>query len=54
VTEGLTSGSDGQTPLDEDELLGLRPTYIASRGELDAAEQANIVVGRSWAVRRKR
>lgn len=43
-------GASSQTPLDEDEARGLRLTYIATRGELDAAEQANIVRGRAWAL----
>lgn len=51
----MTAGSsDGQTPLDDDDLRGLRLTYIATRGELDAAEQGNIVAGRAWATGRVR
>jgi len=33
---------DGSTPLDPDEREGLIPTYIATRDDLNAAEQANI------------
>jgi Fic-DOC domain mobile mystery protein B len=35
-------GPDGSTPLEPDERDGLIPTYIATREELNAAEQANI------------
>jgi Fic-DOC domain mobile mystery protein B len=35
-------GPDGSTPLEPDERAGLIPTYIATREELNAAEQANI------------
>jgi Fic-DOC domain mobile mystery protein B len=31
----------------------LRLTYISTRGELDAAEQANIVRGRAWALNQR-
>lgn len=51
---GLGGGEDSQTPLDDDDLPGLRLTYVATRGELDAAEQANIVAGRRWATSRRR
>lgn len=34
---------DGHTPISPDELEGLIPTYITTRGELYEAEQANIV-----------
>lgn len=54
MTTGSTGPSDGLTSLDEDELRGLRLTYIATRGELDAAEQGNIVAGRAWATGRVR
>jgi fido (protein-threonine AMPylation protein) len=49
VTSNLASDEYGQTPLDDGDLAGLRLTYIANRGQLDAAEQANIVAGRIWA-----
>lgn len=38
----LVGGQDGNTPLDPDEIEGLRPTYITIRSELDEAEAANI------------
>lgn len=44
-------GPPGSTPLDPDSLDGLIPTWIATRGELSAAEQDNILSGlakRRW------
>jgi Fic-DOC domain mobile mystery protein B len=38
----IHAGPDGATPLETDERDGLIPTYIATREELNAAEQANI------------
>ena len=40
---------DGHTWLSEDDRRGLRPAYVTTRGELNAAEQANILraVGRA-------
>jgi Fic-DOC domain mobile mystery protein B len=43
----------GATPLDPDEMAGLLPTSIATQGELDAFEQANIADAEGWALRRK-
>ncbi len=40
--------SDGATPLDYDELKGLLPTHITSRGELDFLEMENINQGIIW------
>ena len=42
---------DGATPLTPDEVAGLIPTYIATRADLNAAEQANISTARQWALR---
>lgn len=38
----IHAGADGSTPLELDERGGLVPTYISTRDELNAAEQANI------------
>lgn len=38
----IHAGAGGSTPLDPDERDGLIPQYIATRDELNAAEQANI------------
>lgn len=39
------------TPLEPSEKLGLRPTWIASRRDLNEAEQENIAKGAAWARR---
>jgi len=39
---------EGATPLDPDELAGLKFKHITTRGELDELEQANIVKGLLW------
>lgn len=49
---------DGQdeaaTPLTEEELADLIPSYISVRSELNDAEQRNILEGEEWAFSRKR
>jgi Fic-DOC domain mobile mystery protein B len=42
---------DGQTPLDPDEAAGLIPAWIATRGDLNEAEAANIRQAYAWADR---
>lgn len=44
----------GATPLDPDELAGLKFTHVTKRGELDHLEQANIQAGLQWLQRTKR
>jgi Fic-DOC domain mobile mystery protein B len=44
---------EGATPLDPDEIEGLIPSYISTQGELNAAEQANILKARQWAMSKK-
>ena len=44
---------EGQTPLDEDEKLGLLIPTIATRGELDEFEQQNIEDAIQWSLTRK-
>ena len=39
---------DDQTPLDENEMEGLRIGFIATRGELDEYEQQNIEIAMQW------
>lgn len=39
---------EGATPLDPDEMEGLRFSHIVTRSELDQLEQANITSGLSW------
>ena len=50
----LAGAADRQTPLDPDEAAQLIPSAIATRGELDLAEQANISTARRWAFARAR
>lgn len=40
---------EGATPLSEEDKEGLIPTWIASRADLNAAEQANIAAAITWA-----
>ena len=43
----------GATPVDPDEAAGLVPKHITTQAELNAWEEANIVSGEVWALRRK-
>ena len=40
--------SDGATPLEYDEIKGLIPTHITTRGELDTLEFENIARAIAW------
>jgi len=44
---------EGATPLDPDELEGLKFKHVTTRGQLDHLEQANIQEGLRWLSRRK-
>ena len=44
----------GATPLNPNELEGLKLTYISTQTELNAAEQDNILQGEQWAFSQKR
>lgn len=50
----IFSAVDGATPLDVDELQGLRLSHITTRAELDRWEQENIALGEAWAFSRRR
>lgn len=52
MSDPLLPQEDGQTPLTHEELEGLIPSHITLRGELNEAEQANIIEGQSWAYKR--
>jgi Fic-DOC domain mobile mystery protein B len=52
MKEGMDS-PDGATPLDPDEMEGLRFSHVSTRGELDQLEQANIVDGMVWLKKQK-
>ena len=43
MTDPIVPVGDGHTPLSEDELRGLKLSYVTTRGELNEAEQANIL-----------
>lgn len=49
----LLDNPNGATPLDPDEMEGLRFSHVSTRGELDQLEQANIVDGMAWLNRQK-
>lgn len=51
--KGFLDTPEGQTPLDENEMQGLIPPSVATRGDLNLFEEANIEQGRRWAVERK-
>jgi Fic-DOC domain mobile mystery protein B len=44
---------EGATPLDPDEMGGLKFKHITTRGELDELEQVNIESGLRWAARQR-
>lgn len=44
----------GQTPLDPDEVAGLKPRHIATQGELDEWEAHNILKASRWIARQKK
>jgi Fic-DOC domain mobile mystery protein B len=54
VTGVLARRDDASTPLTPDERDGLVPSYITLRGELNEAEQQNILEADEWAFSRKR
>ncbi|MBI1891358.1 MAG: mobile mystery protein B [Burkholderiales bacterium] len=43
----------GATPLDPDEIAGLKPKHISNHGQLNEWELANIVQAESWAFSRR-
>jgi Fic-DOC domain mobile mystery protein B len=54
MTGPLDERDDAATPLSAEERDGLVPSYITLRGELNEAEQANILEAEGWALARKR
>ncbi len=54
MTDPLAEEDDASTPLSPEEREGLIPSYITLRGELNEAEQANILEADAWAFSRKR
>jgi fido (protein-threonine AMPylation protein) len=43
----------GSTPLNRDELDGLKPDYITTQGQLNELEQENILRAKLWADKKK-
>jgi len=54
MTDPLAEQDDSATPLSAEEREGLIPSYISLRGELNEAEQANILEADAWAFARQR
>lgn len=52
-TPKIVGEPDGSTPLDLDEMAGLLFKHVATRGELDQLEQANIDEGMQWLKKQK-
>ncbi|PIW28236.1 MAG: cell filamentation protein Fic [Rhodobacterales bacterium CG15_BIG_FIL_POST_REV_8_21_14_020_59_13] len=50
---GIGEEPGGATPLDPDELQGLKFAHITTRGELNELEQANITQGLRWLGQRR-
>jgi Fic-DOC domain mobile mystery protein B len=46
MSDPLFDTSDGNTPIDDDEALGLKLTWVRTRGDLNEAEAANILEAR--------
>ncbi|WP_340677558.1 mobile mystery protein B [Paraglaciecola sp.] len=49
----LVESPDGATPLDPDELAGLKFKHVSTRGELDQLEQAGLTDGLKWLAKQK-
>jgi Fic-DOC domain mobile mystery protein B len=54
VSDIFDQPDDAATPLAEEEKRDLKLSYIATRDELNAAEQENIARGQQWALARRR
>jgi len=54
MTDPLLEQDNAATPLSEEEKEGLIPSYITLRGELNEAEQANILAAEEWCGRRSK
>jgi len=54
MTDPLGEAIDGSTPLTDEELEQLIPSYITLRHELNEAEQSSILDAGGWAFLRKR
>jgi Fic-DOC domain mobile mystery protein B len=52
--EGLTEQPPGATPLSEEDLEGLIPTWVTTRSDLNTVEAENILRARVWATSARR
>lgn len=50
---GIFGGPPGSTPLQLEDQEGLKPTWIATRGDLNRAEQENIAIATVWVLNRR-
>jgi Fic-DOC domain mobile mystery protein B len=49
---GLTGAhAPGATPLDPDDIVGLKPRHVTTQGQLNEVEEANILKARLWSRR---
>lgn len=49
MSDPLLTQEDGATPLSDEEREGLKLSYVTTRGDLNAAEQQNILKAQKWA-----
>lgn len=54
LVSDLFAADDASTPLSPEEQKDLLLSYIATRGELNEAEQQNILAAQAWVVARRR
>lgn len=53
MSDSLFPDDAASTPLSAEEREGLKLSYITTRGDLNAAEQQNIIKAQTWAFKRK-
>lgn len=53
MNDSLLPQVDGNTPLGDEEREGLKLSYVTTLGDLNAAEQQNILKARQWVLSRK-
>jgi Fic-DOC domain mobile mystery protein B len=52
MSDPLLPQDDASTPLSDEESEGLKLSYVTTRGDLNAAEQQNILKAQAWAFKR--
>ncbi len=53
MTNAFGDDPEGATPLDDEQMDGLRPSWVATRADLNVAEEQNIAAATEWALLRK-